>query len=144
MSRINFFNEDVKFKLSDRIKTKSWIKFTIEHENLIFGSINIVFCSDRFLHGLNVGHLGHDTYTDIITFPLGIVDKVLSGDIYISIERVLENAIKFKQPPQEELRRVVIHGILHLCGFKDKTKQQKEGMRNKEDYYLEKFDSFFK
>ena len=138
MSQINFFNEDIKFELSDRRGLRAWFRSTILEEGRKFEAINIILCSDTFLHELNFNHLGHDSLTDILTFPLERNSRDVSGDIYISIERVSENAEIFKQKMRKELNRVMIHGILHLCGYKDGTKMEKEGMRTKEDYYLDK------
>ena len=139
MPGINFFTEDVRVIFSERIKIRSWIKSAIVQENFKLGDLNIVFCSDYFLHNLNERYLNHDSFTDIITFPFENSGDKISGDIFISIDRVAENAIKYNQLQNVELRRVIIHGVLHLCGYPDKTRKQKEVMRAKEDNYLEKF-----
>lgn len=100
-----------------------------------------VFCTDDFLLNINKQFLGHDFYTDIITFPLSTTEKEIEAEIYISIDRVKDNAIKFKTDFLEELHRVIFHGILHLMGYKDKSKADKETMRNKENEWLRKFKS---
>lgn len=103
-----------------------------------FGTLNYIFCNDAHLLQINREYLKHDTYTDIITFDYS-EKKIISGDIFISIERVTENAEKFKQPFEIELQRVMVHGILHLIGYNDKSSQEKETMRAKEDFYLKRF-----
>jgi rRNA maturation RNase YbeY len=137
MSTIHFFSEKVKFKLANPRKTRTWIERVAKQEGKELGEINIIFCSDTFLLQLNQSHLNHDTLTDIITFDYTESPKsALSGDIFISIHRVKENAVKFKVPIDSELHRVIIHGVLHLIGYKDKTTSQKSTMRGKEDAYL--------
>ncbi len=107
-------------------------------------SISYVFCSDEYLLNINKQFLAHDYYTDIITFPLSENEKKIEAEIYISIDRVKDNAAKFKTEFQEELYRVVFHGVLHLAGYKDKTKAEKETMRNKENEWLSKFKTAIK
>jgi len=136
MSSISFFNEDSDFQLSDQQKTKAWILGILSAESLNAVQINYIFCSDKFLHKVNLDYLSHDTYTDIITFDQSEKDDELEGDIYISIERVKENSQSFGIPLDKELRRVMIHGILHLMGFSDKTSEEKSAMRKKEDSCL--------
>ena len=99
------------------------------------GAVNCIFCDDRYLHKLNVEFLKHDTYTDIITFDYSVGNELI-GDVYISVERVKENAVTFNVTFENELKRVLIHGLLHLCGYKDKTVQEAEKMRAKENKYL--------
>lgn len=131
-----YFNlVDVTIKLNHIKNIKRWISNCIQAEGLILGELSINFCSDSTLLNINIEHLNHNYYTDIITFELG-EKPVVVGDIYISIDRVKENAIANKVTFNTELSRVMIHGVLHLCGYKDKTKIQKTEMRNKEDYYL--------
>jgi rRNA maturation RNase YbeY len=137
MLPINFFSEKVRFKLPAPQKTRSWIKKVIDQEGRELGSLNIIFCSDSYLLKLNQDHLNHDTLTDIITFDYTEGPKSpLSGDIFISIHRVRENASKFDNSFDAELHRVIIHGVLHLLGYTDKSKSQKSTMRIKEDAYL--------
>lgn len=134
---IQFFSEDISFKLKNKKDLKIWLKSIIETENKKTGQINIIFCSDAFLFNLNTTFLQHDTFTDIITFPYSeSSDKNISGEIYISIERVEENASLFKASFSNETHRVMAHGVLHLLGYKDKTKNEKTNMRAKEDLYL--------
>lgn len=136
---ITFHNEDVKFVLKDKTQIKSWAKQIIEKEGRGVGEINYVFCSDEYLLEINQTYLQHDTYTDIITFDYSEGNKKLSGDIFISIDRIKENAEIFKVSFQEEFLRVFIHGILHLLGYKDKTKTQEAEMRSKENECLQVF-----
>ncbi len=129
------FNFETDFDLENQKKITEWVKKTIQNEEYKFEEISYIFCNDKYLLDLNVNYLDHDTLTDIISFDYS-VGKIISGDIFISIERVKENAIKFNTGFKEELHRVIIHGILHYCGYKDKTIQEKEEMRSKENYYL--------
>jgi rRNA maturation RNase YbeY len=135
MSKIQFFSENIRFKLPHPIKTKRWILEVIRQEKSSLDSLNYIFCDDAFLLKINSHYLKHKTLTDIITFDYS-ANGVLSGEIYISIERVKENAVKFKQPYEQELHRVIIHGVLHLLGYQDKTPIHKRIMRKKEDAYL--------
>lgn len=115
----------------------SWIRSVFHEESFLEGQIAYIFCTDAYLLEINQKFLQHDTYTDIVTFPLGdIHSKIISGEIYISIERIMENAAKFSTPFETELNRVLIHGILHLMGYEDHTDEEKRQMRAKEDYYL--------
>lgn len=136
MARIQFFPEDVDFKLQHPRKTVNWIKQTIIQEGKTPGEINFILCSDEYLLKFNQEYLNHDTYTDIVTFDNSEEEDSIDGDIFISIDRVKENAIKFNKTEDEELHRVIIHGVLHLIGYGDKTKALKAQMRELEDYYL--------
>lgn len=129
------FNYEIDFELENSKEVKSWISKVILEENCSEGDINYIFCSDEYLHKINVEFLNHDTLTDIISFDYS-VGKELHGDIYISIDRVTENASDYGTKFNDELDRVIIHGILHYCGYKDKTKDEENLMRSKEDYYL--------
>jgi rRNA maturation RNase YbeY len=131
------FNYEIDFKLDNPIGIADWISKTITEENCKEGEINYIFCSDEYLHKLNVEFLNHDTLTDIISFDYS-VGKELHGDVYISIDRVKENASEFGVSFQDELARVLIHGVLHYCGYKDKSNDEAALMRIKEDYYLDK------
>jgi len=135
VSTITFHQEDISFRLKKIKKIKSWITQSIALEKNVLGDLNYIFCSDIYLHKINLEYLKHDTLTDIITFDYS-EKKQISGDIFISIDRIKENAIKFKQSIENELNRVLIHGVLHLLGYKDKTPKDKELMRAKEDFYL--------
>ena len=129
------FNYEIDFELENSKELKSWISKVILEENCNEGDINYIFCSDEYLHKINVKFLNHDTLTDIISFDYS-VGKELHGDIYISVDRVTENASDYGTKFTNELDRVIIHGILHYCGYKDKTKDEENLMRSKEDYYL--------
>jgi len=135
---ISFQNLSIGFKLSNKTKLKQWIKAITEKEKYQLGTINYIFCTDEELLEINLKHLNHNTYTDIITFDY-TEGKKISSDIFISIERVLENAQKFKVDFDTELKRVMIHGVLHLCGYKDKTKADAELMRKKENAAIKLF-----
>ncbi|SHG81505.1 rRNA maturation RNase YbeY [Winogradskyella jejuensis] len=132
------FNYEIDFKLQDEDQKREWISGLIEEENCRQGEINYIFCSDDYLHKINVDFLSHDTLTDIISFDYS-VGKELHGDIYISIDRVRDNASDFNVSFKNELTRVMAHGVLHYCGYKDKTDKDQELMRSKEDYYLAKY-----
>ena len=129
------FNYETKFHLEDSIIVSNWISKCIVSENCVEGDINYIFCNDKYLHKLNVEFLNHDTLTDIISFDYS-VGKELHGDIFISIERIKENASKYEESFNSELHRVIIHGVLHYCGYKDKTESDSLIMRSKEDFYL--------
>jgi len=133
------FNYETNFKLNDNEIISKWIGATILNEGFKKGDINYIFCDDTYLLKLNVEFLNHNTLTDIISFDYSI-GKILHGDIYISIERVKENAIKFGASFDKELNRVIIHGVLHYCGYKDKTEIDIALMRKKENYYLNQLD----
>ena len=132
---IRFFYEEVDFKIKSQRKITHWINESIKRERKKIGEINYIFCCDSYLLNLNRDFLGHNTLTDIITFDYSEGDS-LAGEIYISIERVRENALKFDTEPLDELNRVMIHGVLHLSGYNDKLQSEKSIMRKKEDAYL--------
>lgn len=129
------FNYETDFLLEEEETISSWISKTISSEGFKSGDINYVFCDDDYLHKLNVEFLNHDTLTDIISFDYS-VGKIIQGDVFISVERVRENAKDFKVSFEDELQRVIIHGILHYCGYKDKTDEDVKLMRDKENHYL--------
>lgn len=134
---IYFHAEDVKFELRNKLKIKKWIKECIENHKFKLGHINFVFCSDEYLLEMNKTYLNHDYYTDIITFNTGEEEsKTIDSDIFISLDRVKENAKTLKIEELEELNRVLIHGILHLLGWKDSTEEEKQIMRLEEDKCL--------
>ena len=124
------------FNLSQRRKLKASLRYLMDKEERSFSSLDYIFCSDEYLLKINQDFLKHDDLTDIITFDLSEPAEPTRGEIYVSIDRVRENASQFKVSFQKELHRVLIHGALHLCGYKDKTKPQKQEMRRKEDYYM--------
>jgi probable rRNA maturation factor len=134
---ISFQNQDIVFTLKEKIKTRNWIKQIITAEKKKPGDLSFVFTSDAALLEINKQFLNHNTYTDIITFDY-CEEDVVNGDILISVERVKENAEKFGVTPDQELKRVMIHGVLHLCGYKDKSKADAALMRKKEDWALRK------
>lgn len=129
------FNYELDFRLSNEQVMSNWISSVISSESFAEGDINYIFCSDNYLHKLNMEFLKHDTFTDIISFDYK-VGKELRGDIFISIDRVKENSEKFEVHFHNELSRVMVHGILHFCGYEDKTNEDEKIMREKEDHYL--------
>jgi rRNA maturation RNase YbeY len=126
------FNSETSFTLKNQKKLVKWISDVISSDGFQVGEINYIFCNDSYLNKINQEFLNHDTFTDIISFDYKL-GKEIGGDIFISIERVLENAEKFNEVFENELYRVMIHGILHFMGYKDKTKKEKTLMRTKED-----------
>ena len=136
MSEIRFFNEDIIYIIRNKAAVRKWIGNAIVKEGFRLKELNYIYCSDAHLHKMNEHYLHHHTYTDIITFDLSKNKKEVEGEIYISTDRVRENAVLFKVSLRDELHRVMIHGVLHLCGYKDKAPRDVKRMRNKEDYYL--------
>lgn len=126
--------EDIDFQLVNQDLLSGWIEKTIETEGAILGAVSYIFCSDDYLHQMNVEYLNHDTLTDVITFPYS--DNPIEGDIFISVDRVKDNAQDLNIAFNNELHRVMIHGVLHLCGYSDETDEQETEMRQKEDEYL--------
>ena len=126
------FNSETSFTLKNQNKLVKWIGDVVSSEGFQVGEINYIFCDDSYLNKINQEFLNHDTFTDIISFDYTL-GKEVGGDIFISIERVLENAEKFNEVFENELHRVMIHGILHFIGYKDKKKKDKTLMRTKED-----------
>lgn len=131
------FNYETNFELENEERLATWLTSVIIEEDFSEGEINYIFCDDDYLHKLNVEFLKHDTLTDIISFDYTL-GKLINGDIYISVERVLDNAKDFEVDFKSELHRVMVHGILHYCGYKDKNKDDKTMMRAKENYYISK------
>ena len=130
------FHSEVPFEIPDTDATVLWLSSIISQENYNEGEVSIVFCDDEFLHKLNVEFLNHDTLTDVISFDYSI-GKEIHGEIFISIERVRENANEFNQNFDTELSRVMAHGVLHYCGYKDKSTSEAAIMRSKEEFYLQ-------
>jgi len=130
---------EVKVKLKNKTNLKAFLKKLFEREGQQLRSLQYIFCSDAYLLEMNQQFLQHDTYTDIITFELSDAVEVTIGEVYISIDRVRENAVKFKVTEEQELHRVIFHGALHLCGYKDKTKRDAALMRQKEDECLQEY-----
>jgi rRNA maturation RNase YbeY len=139
LGTITFNYHDVKFSLQDKLYLKSFLSRVFAEEGVRFKSLSYIFCNDAYLLKLNQDYLKHDTLTDILTFSLSNSPLDIVAEIYISIERVKENAETLKIPFSDELRRVMIHGILHLCGYSDESNKEKSEMRVKEDYYLSLF-----
>lgn len=129
---IQFFKADVAFRFLGKAKVSKWISTVVKKEEAKLTSLNVVFCSDEYLLNINRQYLNHDFYTDIITFDYS-EKKSISGELYISVDRVRDNAGSLGVTFQHELNRVIIHGVLHLLGFKDKTPAQSKAIRKKED-----------
>ncbi len=137
---ISFQFEEADFDFSDLKKVENWIKNTIKTENCFTGNITYIFCSDDYLLDVNIKYLNHDYFTDVITFDY-VKNSKISGDIFISIDRITENAKIFNVSRENELLRVMIHGILHLIGYDDQTDEQEEEIHKKEDFYLNIYNS---
>jgi probable rRNA maturation factor len=132
------FNYETDFILENETDYEEWIALSIQSEKKKLGELTYVFCDDEYLHKINVEYLNHDTLTDIISFDYTEGD-VISGDIFISVERVKDNASDFNTSFNEELKRVIIHGVMHYCGYKDKSKNDELLMRKKEDEKIAMF-----
>jgi rRNA maturation RNase YbeY len=135
---IKFFFNNASISLGNRLDLKRKLDAIFSNENKPYSSLTFIFCTDKFLLSINNKFLGHDTYTDIITFPLNELGEPISGEIYISVDRIRENALTERCTIKNELHRVLYHGVLHLCGYKDKTRQDKKTMTFKENFYLKK------
>lgn len=138
---IRFFNEDVTYKLAQKQPTRQWLKRQAEGEGYSIGELNYIFCSDDYILQVNKDYLEHDYYTDIITFDQSEEEGVLAGDIFISVERVNDNAGQLGVLPEQEMRRVLAHGLLHLCGHADKSDEEAVQMRAKEEEWLTGFSA---
>ena len=138
MPAIQFFEEDITYTLKQKTAVRQWVTDTIIAEGYKLKELTYIFCSDSYLLQINQQYLNHDTYTDIITFDNSDIAKTIIGDIFISIDRIRENALKFSHTEADELHRVIIHGALHLLGYKDKSPADKKKMTLKEDFYLNK------
>jgi rRNA maturation RNase YbeY len=139
---INFNIETDGFKILDIRKKKSWIKDLVKEQGFKLGELSYIFLNDEGLHKINLEYLKHDTYTDIITFDNSEDEVEIEGDIFISVERIAENAKKFKVDFEIELTRVMAHGVLHLCGYLDKKPDDVKLMREMEDNYVAKYGEF--
>lgn len=136
---ILFFAKETDYVLKQKQKVREWVSTCIKEEGFKrVAELNFIFCSDAYLLEINKQYLNHDTYTDIVTFDNSDEEEVIMGDIFISVDRTQENAQKFSVSAADELHRVIIHGVLHLCGYLDKSKADKSLMTEKEDYYLAK------
>lgn len=134
---VHFFSEDVPFDLPEKLRRKRWLKELAASSGFRIKELNYIFCSDEYLYRMNVDYLNHDTYTDIITFDNSEKNGELEGDIFISVDRVRENAKTLKVEEGTEFTRVLAHGLLHLMGHKDKTKEEASLMRSKEEEAIE-------
>lgn len=139
--KINFYSEDCNYLPKERMKIRRWIAQTIHNEGFKGGEISYIYCSGDYHLNVNRTYLGHDYRTDVITFDYSDLTGrgVVSGDIFIDHETVADNAKGLGTDPREELLRVIIHGILHLCGYKDKTDAEAAQMRQKENFYIARF-----
>lgn len=135
-SNIQFHKADLTYRLLFKNDLQQWLTSVAKKEGFIINDLSIILCSDEFLYKLNVEYLQHNTYTDIITFDYSEGQQHLSGELYISIDRVKENAVALLISTQEELHRVMVHGLLHLCGYGDKKPAEKKKMSEREDLYL--------
>ena len=133
---IRYFCEDIRFTYKNKLANNRWLKMVAGSEIRKIGDINVIFCSDNYILDVNIKYLQHDYFTDIITFDY-CEGKVLSGDLFISVDSVRENSIEFGTDFEEELHRVIVHGVLHLIGYDDHTEEDKKLMRQKENYYLQ-------
>jgi len=134
---INFFSEDIDYKLKNKTKIRNWIRETIKNENRIPGTINIIFTSDKYLLNINNQFLSHNYFTDIVTFNY-CENETIIGEIFISKESVLNNSKRFFVSFEDEILRVIIHGVLHLIGYNDHSSEEKKIMREKENEYLDR------
>ncbi len=135
---IHFFSEDISYTLKEKSLVRTWVYNAIREEGSKLKELTFIFCNDAYLLNINQQYLKHDTYTDIVTFDNSEEEKIVLGDIFISIDRIRENAITFKVTERDELHRVMIHGTLHLLGYVDKGRTAKVLMTQKENYYLSK------
>ncbi|HPT08898.1 MAG TPA: rRNA maturation RNase YbeY [Bacteroidales bacterium] len=140
--KIQFFTENVRFNIKRKNEIRQWLHGVIEKEGGQCGTLTYIFCNDEYLSNLNNRFLKHTTLTDILTFQTNGKEEAIAGEIFISVDRVTENAEKYHVNFEEELRRVMVHGVLHLLGYKDKMKDEKVKMRQKEDCYLGMFPTF--
>lgn len=143
MGKVAFYNADSKYRLQKKKETILLIKNVFNIEGRILNSVHYIFCTDTYLLHINKEFLQHDFYTDIVTFDLSNSPNETIGEIYISKDRVIDNAKMLKIPKHQEMLRVIIHGALHLCGYKDKKKSEITQMREKEDYFLRLFKNDF-
>ena len=138
--QIKFFFESSTLKIEDKKKLKQFIAAIFEQERVLLSSLTYIFCSDEYLLSINRQFLQHDDYTDVITFTLSEPEEPIQGEIYISADRIKENAAKFGTEVNMELYRVIFHGALHLCGYKDKSPKDKKNMTKAEDKYLKLYN----
>lgn len=139
---VRFFTEDISFSLTRKQQTRQWLAGLAESEGYKIGELNYIFCSDDYLLQVNRDYLDHDYYTDIITFDNAEEEGRLEGDIFISIDRVHDNARTLNVPEEQELRRVIAHGLIHLCGYGDKSDEEAKRMRQKEEESLTRWNGY--
>ena len=132
---VSYFFENTDFKLKGKTRIKQWLKLVAESEIFTLGNVSVIFCSDNYILDINQRYLQHDYFTDIITFDYTEGTKI-SGDLFISVDSVRENSIEYGTEFEDELHRVIVHGILHLIGYDDDSEEDIKVMRAKEDYYL--------
>lgn len=133
---VKYYTEDTKFQFKDKLVNNKWLKLVAGSELKTLGDINVIFCSDNYILDINMKYLQHDYFTDIITFDY-CEGRRLSGDLFISVDSVKENSVFYDTDFDEELHRVIVHGLLHLIGYDDHTEEDIKVMRSKEDYYLQ-------
>ncbi|MFT4204559.1 MAG: rRNA maturation RNase YbeY [Chitinophagaceae bacterium] len=136
MKKVFFHYADRQLNIADKTNIKATVEYIFKLEKKKLNHIDYIFCSDEYLLDVNRQFLQHDFYTDIVTFDLSETKKETIGEVYISIDRIKDNAVKLKQPLKNEKLRVIFHGALHLCGYKDKTDKDSKIMRSKEDFYI--------
>ena len=138
---IHFYNQDCNYLPTARLKLRRWIEEVIRREGYTAGEINYIFCSSEFHRNMNRDFIGHDYFTDVITFDYSDLkgEGIVSGDIFIDVDTVADNARIYGATKTHEMLRIIVHGLLHLCGQKDKTPRAEKQMHRKEDYYLAKF-----
>ena len=139
LSIVAFYFEDTDFKLRHKTRIKEWLRLVAESEVFTLGNISVIFCSDNYILDINQKYLQHDYFTDIITFDYSEGGRI-SGDLFISVDSVRENSVEYGTEFEDELHRVIVHGILHLIGYDDHTEDEIKTMRSKEDYYLSLFE----
>lgn len=135
---ISFFTADITYSLKSRTNIRHWLLKVASSEKKRISSLNIIFCSDDYLYKMNRQFLKHNTFTDIITFDNSVDLKHISGELYISLDRIRDNAATLGVTIKDELHRVIVHGLLHLCGYTDKTPSDRKKMSLKEDFYLQR------
>lgn len=133
---VQYFKQDTRFEFKKKTLCRRWLKAVSESEVYKLGNISVIFCSDPYLLDINLRYLNHDYYTDIITFDYS-TGNTISGDLFISVDTVRENAEFYGVSFDDELNRVIVHGVLHLMGYDDHTDEEQKQMREKEDYYLD-------
>lgn len=138
---VRYYNDQTTYRLRDKRKVAAWLKEVAREEGYALGDVTYIFCSSEVHRKMNIDFIGHDYFTDVITFDYSDLkgEGVVSGDIFIDVDTVKDNARIYSATPRREMLRVVVHGLLHLCGQKDKTPRAEKQMHRKEDYYLSKF-----